>query len=205
MGKYVCITGVKFSGKDSFAYYFEKEGYVKVNFADNLKEMCAYAFSISLDIMHDPKSKEIELTSPAEVTAVTLSKLNEWISRSHSFTLSEKFIGNSFKSIRKMLQFVGTDMIRATYENYHVEVALKNMEQHNRVVCADCRFMNELEGMRDLSTKLGHKFASIYMFRPGYEGDSHISENSIKEEDCNTKVYNDTTVENLSNIANLIL
>jgi hypothetical protein len=205
MGKWIGIAGVKYSGKDTLAQYFVDRSFIKVNFADNLKSMLAFAFGLDLNLFYDSVLKEELFEQPMVLTENILNNLNGWITKTHQFSLSTDFVNKELKNPREIMQFVGTDMIRKTYNDYHVEATIKMMEPHEYVVCSDIRFPNELVYMSEGAKELGHKFTSIYIERPGFSGDSHSSENSISQSDMAVHILNDTTIENLHKIAKLFV
>lgn len=204
MNKWFAIGGVKRSGKDTFAKNFEECGFVKINFADNLKKLCSSAFSISLDIFYSDEYKEKELTSPIVIEDKHIVIINEWIHSTHDFTIdAELHKGRLLKTPREIMQYTGTEIIRHAYPDYHVEATLANMADHKKVVCSDVRFPNELSGMRDKATELGYGFFSFYIHRNGFVGDSHASE-AMTQEDFDLLIENETIL-GLSKMASLFV
>jgi hypothetical protein len=205
MGKFISVSGVKRSGKDTFAGFFEKQGYVKINFGDNLKYMLSYAFGIPIECMYDESLKETVLDTPIVITVDHIKKLNEWVKKTHDFVIPDSYAGKTISTPRELMQYVGTDIIRETYGKYHVEATLPKMKANELMICADARFPNEIEGIQKSAEEMGYSFISVYVSRPGFEGDAHSSENSVKPEDCKITVVNDSSIESLLRIAELFL
>lgn len=209
MGKWIAVSGYKYSGKDTYSQFFVDNGYTKVNFGDNLKQMLADAFFIGLDWFYDTALKEQELNKPITITTINIHRLNNWIKKTHMFELPlEPFLGKELITTRQIMQFVGTDMIRTTYNDYHVEATLLEMEKHEKLICSDVRFPNELEGMDNKAKEKGHDFFKVYVKRPGFLGDSHASETSITEntfmENGGIIVNNDTDIDSLQRLAKVL-
>lgn len=83
---------------------------------------------------------------------------------------------------RKVLQRVGTDMIRSRMPNYWVDIfmrkAINQIKTNNRhVVCADMRFPNEVSAILSLSDIANIKFIFCDYKSPRYSAtDPHESE-----------------------------
>lgn len=206
MGRWVAIGGVKYSGKDTFAEFFVETGYKKINFADNLKHMCASVFDKSIDVFYDSILKETNFDESILLTMEHVNKINAWVLKTHAFSIdSTKHIGKVLNSPRDILQYVGTEILRDAYKNYHTEATMIEMSKYQKVVCSDIRFPNERDIMTEKAKELGHPCVTFYVRRPGKMGDTHASETSIQAGDMSIVVENDTTIEGLGRIAALFL
>lgn len=57
------ITGYKRSGKDTLADYLTNLGFIKISFADKLREICSDLFNVSMDYFIDDDKKDTPLAS----------------------------------------------------------------------------------------------------------------------------------------------
>jgi hypothetical protein len=205
MGKWVAVAGVKYSGKDTFGGFFIDKGYTRVAFADNLKQLCAEVFNKPLNVFYDSKLKEVEFETSTILSSSHIEAINAWVSKTHTFVVeSGKHIGKYLNSPREIMQYVGTEVLRDAYPNYHTEATIMEMAKHQMLICTDVRFHNERDIMSQKAKELGHTFMAFYVRRPGYSGDAHASE-SMKPEDMNIIIENDTDVEGLHRLAAVFL
>lgn len=144
------LVGKKQSGKSSLTNFLIKEfGFVEYSWAFPLKEICKNLFDLTEEQCYGT-NKDKETIIP------------EW-----------------GMSARQILQVVGTDMFRKTFdENFWVKVGLKNIQKLNKagynIVVSDCRFPNELATIKDLGGK------AIKIVRIGQiSDDDHASETSL--------------------------
>lgn len=136
----IAFTGKRGHGKSSAAEALVAEyGYIHLNFADPLREVCHIVYGVDYEEMLDPILKEQPLT--------------RW----------------PFKAPRELLQQIGTDMFRNYIDDTWVESwrmkvqkllegsAVDEYEQPivcSGVVCSDCRFLNEAAVVRALGGKI---------------------------------------------------
>lgn len=116
----VAICGAKRHGKGTAASSLVNHGFVEINFADALKESCAAAFGIPLEVFYDDTRKEAPLAD----------------------------YGYPNESPRSILQYVGTEMFRSKWDGIWVNTWLNKARKHKRVVCSDLRFPNEYDMLR---------------------------------------------------------
>ena len=206
MGKWVAIAGVKYSGKDTFGDFFVQKGYTKINFADNLKQLCASVFDKNIDLFYNSKMKEVDFETPVIISTFHIEAINAWVHKTHTFSVeSGKHIGKFLKSPREILQYVGTEMLRDAYANYHTEATMIEMAKHPLLVCSDIRFLNERDIMSEKAKETKHTFLSFYIRRPGFTGDSHASETSVNATDMGIIIENDTDINGLQKLASVFL
>lgn len=163
--KLIVFLGVKGSGKGHQTELLQKEGYVKVDFADALREEC-YEL-----IGYVPEDYEQFKIKP--ITVLT-DKLYEF--------MQDRNILNNTTAIkmtgRDLLQVVGEER-RKEDINYwcnqwkdKVEALLK---EGKKVCCSDCRHYNEVTSAQEVAESPTLVFCNFKSFR--YDAkDSHISE-----------------------------
>lgn len=164
------INGKAGSGKDTVGDYLcEKYGFRKDSLAAPLKTAVQTIFNIDDFTMYDRDEREKEL--------------NDW----------------EGWSVRKLLQYVGTEMFRnMIVDNIWVKsLWLRNKDHGDNIVVSDCRFPNEVSFLKK---KFGDKFISIKVERNGYIGvnvgiNAHASESF--DLDCDYKIENNGTIEEL--------
>lgn len=115
----IAFTGKAGSGKDTAAHYLvERHGFVKISFADTLRDICKTAFGLTDEEMQDRVLKE--------------TPLERW----------------PWKTPRHILQVVGTEMFRTHFPGTWTRSLIRKARQHERVVIADCRFPDEADTIR---------------------------------------------------------
>jgi hypothetical protein len=104
---------------------------------------------------------------------------------------------------RSLLQYVGTDVIRAQNENYWVQFVGNILTFFNRewdyVLIPDCRFPNEVNHMKELGFDTTH----IRVIRDGFisplteEQQKHPSETALDNITPDTYIHNDGSLSDL--------
>jgi hypothetical protein len=169
----ISFSGRKHSGKTLLAEQCEKQGFTLINFADSLKNVACAILNISLDKLNSIKDGE----NPFTLTEVQIVNLAELIELSCNDILKVFPRGYYLKSIREFLQRVGTDLIRKSNPNWHINkirYIIANNPDKNYCV-GDTRFPQELELIKELNGECW------FIFRPEYTADisNHISETSL--------------------------
>ncbi len=166
--KTILLSGFKKSGKDTSADYiidkFRKKGLKVEKFAlaNRLKNTCAQACRDVIDASNKLKTpieelradplnwtsdqdlKEENFSVPFELSEAKLAQICK--SFSVGTELSRKHIGKQLKSMREVLQFVGTEVLRDYGQDIHCESLQKELHQHKDLdyaIITDCRFLNE--------------------------------------------------------------
>lgn len=123
MSSIIGLTGFAGSGKDTVADILVAEhGYVKMAFADPLREM-------------------LLILNPHVGTPKTLAQLVE----AHGW----RWVKNRFPEVRRLMQVFGTDIVRNKIDqNFWVNTLAKRIEGVERVVIADVRFPDEANLIR---------------------------------------------------------
>ena len=129
------VTGKAGSGKDTIGdYLVENYGFVKMAMADPLKSGVQNLFHIDDETMYDREKRE-----------EPLADFPDW-------------------SVRKILQFVGTDLLRNQFDkDIWVKLMLKKLRlsSSQKIVICDIRFPNELNCIRDCEYANGHFFRVV--------------------------------------------
>lgn len=110
---------------------------------------------------------------------------------------------------RKILQYVGTDLFRNQLSNvipnikdnfwiYNMNLRIKICNS-DYIIITDVRFNNELEFIKN------NNGIVIFIDRDIPNSDNHISENSIKKQDCDYIISNNLNIIDLEkNISNFV-
>jgi hypothetical protein len=96
--------------------------------------------------------------------------------------------------VRRLLQVFGTDVGRSMFgEDFWIKIALRDLRQDERVVVSDVRFPNEAEAIKKLGGTMWrinrHNHSPV---------NSHPSERSMDNYMFNHVIYNDGTLDDLS-------
>lgn len=175
------------SGKTTLANICEKYGYERIYFALPLKQLVGQLFNISIDYINKLKNVngsytlgDVEMKFLSDETDIPLQVIKDTLAK----------VDYTFKNTRQIMQFIGTDIIRAYNPNWHVDRLEKMLEKDKKYVIDDIRFPNELA----LIERLG---GSVwYVVRPKLDNVSnHISETSIKWQDIGNVIVNDQSLE----------
>lgn len=164
------ITGRKRSGKDTAADILcEQYGYVRVAFADKLRETCKLLFGLTDEELTDGRLKE------------------QYLDR------------YPYESPREILQKVGTECMRAQYPDVWIEAFRAASEEAIKsgrpVVCSDVRFLNEALHLRSRGAVIIRVDADK---RLGPAKDSHKSEVEMSQIQADITIPNNESQEKYS-------
>jgi hypothetical protein len=163
------LAGKASSGKDTVADYFVKNyGFKKISLAEPLKRIVKDVFVLDDFTVYNRVARE-----------QPLSQWNNW-------------------SVRKLLQFIGTELFRKNIdENVWVKSLLFRVQNdlNNNYVVPDCRFPNEIEYLKNNF----EDFLSIKTIRQGCNGQVGLSNHESEAYDLITDytINNDGTLEEL--------
>jgi hypothetical protein len=203
------------SGKSTVANILVQDyGFREISFAEPLKDICSKAFQIDLNHFYDSKMKQLPFAIPIYFDSRFLFRLLDQIdsygmgSTPYIRASIDRVIkGKLLTSIRDMLQFVGTDIIRNCIDHdAHVKMTMNTIEKslNNCIVLSDVRFRNEFEMVK----KMGGTMIEIKGDKiTNDEQDSHISENDLKDYHFDCEIINDKSkgIDNLKlSMANII-
>lgn len=189
MGKIIAFGGRIGSGKSVLASICEKYGFKKIYFALPLKQLVADLIKVKLEEINDLKNVEknynfnkIDYLFLSKETGISTKIIEEEMSKVE------------FKTVRQLLQFIGTDLIRKYQKNWHVnkirDIIKKNGNDINYVI-DDVRFKNEIDLVKELGGDCW------FIIRPKIDNVSnHESEVSITWRDFGNKlIINDSSLE----------
>jgi len=174
----VAFSAYAQSGKDEAAKALAEIGFVRIAFADKLRE-----FLYLLDPV-------VDFAYPATPEGSgELVRLRDVI---------DEFGWDGYKQthyvdeIRPLLQRLGTECGREVLgENTWVDAALNGLDPDGKYVVTDCRFPNEAQAVKDRGGKI------YRIHRPGVgPANNHPSETSLDDWLFDGVIFNDSTVEN---------
>lgn len=199
------LMGNKFSGKDTLANaHIENYGATgKIILSEYLKNLCAETFKIPLDFFITEK-KDINFTRP-----IMLDKKHvRYIIRKTRDDLPydcvsldkfdpdriaiQKFIGRVFESPRRMLQYVGTELIQSYCKEFHAHYTYnKYVNKPGIWFITDLRFEHEY----NLAHEKFPLFYPILIERKTDDKDKHASEIEFKKLEPFATIKNNSTIE----------
>lgn len=152
MGKIIAFCGAKESGKSTSAELFKSLVTLQtreVAFAGHLKEACSRVFNIEMKFFLDTKLKEKEMESYVNLTKDKVEQVFK------EFELSDynyddhirKHVGQVFDTPRKLLQYIGTEVLHPLDKLIHVNFALKNVDPNVITLVTDLRFPQEFDAL----------------------------------------------------------
>ena len=179
------------SGKTELAKICEGNGYTKLYFALPLKELCAKILGMTIDELNEAKGSGKDISFKLD------DKVCEILSNETEIPLevvNDICDGKIISTVREMLQFIGTDLIRKHNNDWHVNKIKNMMTPDTDYVIDDVRFPNEKKMIEDMG---GHCW---FITRTNIDNVSnHTSETSITWKQCwNKLIINDKTLENLT-------
>lgn len=197
------IAGKKRAGKNTAAEVFTQlHGFKELSFAHPLKKACATTFDISYEHFHDQDKKEREFSTPVVINEEHISRLVRYLKR-YLPGITEKQIenirsvalGKAFSTPRKIVQFIGTEVVRQQIDSEFWCLALaEEMKAYDKVVIPDVRFPEERECIR------AHRGEILLIDRDFVEEstDTHISEGSLGHPAVYSKVFsNNSSIDEL--------
>jgi uridine kinase len=169
------IAGQKYNGKDTIAdYLVSTYGFIKISFADKLKEMCKVLFNFTDEQLYGSQKETID---------------NYWnIAPRDVF----QYFGTDImrNDIKKILPSIENDFwIKCTFKQ--IDNFIK--ENNNcKIVIADVRFPNEVNAIKSYN---GH---IIRVIRPSIQNDDfHESESQIPFLNVDYEIINDNNINEL--------
>ena len=185
MGKIIGFGGRIGSGKSELAKICQDAGFKKLYFALPLKQLVADLIHVKLEEINGLKNveKDYEFYKTdylflAKETGIPFE------------TVEKEMKPIKFKTVRQLLQFIGTDLIRKYNTNWHVNRIRAMINKEENYVIDDIRFPNELNLVRELGGDCW------FIIRPTIDNVSnHESEISLTWEDFGNKIIiNDSSL-----------
>jgi hypothetical protein len=185
----ILLTGRARSGKDTAAKFLTEQGWVRVAFADPLREVCVRINpQIALNI-----SETISVFGRFQVSQTSVVRLSEIVERVGWDTAKQ------IPEVRRLLQVTGTEAIRgvlgdSTWTNLALEKVAQLVGEGKKVVVTDCRFANEALAFRQQTDF----FACVYrIVREGSGAGNHSSEAGIPDALVDVVIDNNGSMEEL--------
>ena len=181
--KIVGITGKKRHGKDTLGNYLvEHYGYIRVAFADAIKDMLRCSFGFSEEQLNGSEKENADpfwKVSPREVL---------------------QFVGTELfrDQMSQLIPNVGSDFWVWIVRKKILDILEKNPEA--KFVISDVRFPNELEFIQNIGKEL-KGVTTIRVDRPTFNdstiGIQHLSETQIENLKVEHVILNDSSIEHL--------
>lgn len=189
MTNILAFGGRKESGKTDLAKICTNYGYELISFATPLKTLISRLLSCSI--------KELNAMKNADITYSFDEADCKLISQTTSIPyeiIVKLIIGKKFRTTRHIMQFFGTDVIRKYNSNWHVNELEKLLYPNQKYVIDDVRFPNEANLINKLNGDIW------FIIRDKYDNISnHISETSIKWNDFDKILVNNSTLDSFRN------
>ena len=172
--KIFSFSGRKHSGKTELAKVCIKYNYELINFADSLKELICNSLDISREYLEEYKDIIVEGNFKYD-----LSKKIKYISNEINIeeSIVSKFLSEPFDSIRKILQIIGTNLIRNYNHLWHInKIKEKIINNPDKYYCiGDTRFLDEKKMVEELDGECW------FIIRPNmFDISNHYSEVNLK-------------------------
>jgi hypothetical protein len=184
--KIISFSGKKHSGKTELCKINEQYNYININYADELKNLVCNCLNITRD--------ELELKKDIcnEATYNLIQKIN-YISQETSINkdvIQNLITNKQFISIREILQFIGTDIIRQHNPLWHIDkIKEKIVNNPDKYYCiGDARFINEKKLIEDLNGECWYIIRDTLQ-----DNDSHISENELSQKEFENIIDNNNS------------
>jgi len=176
------------SGKTELAKVCVENGFTKLYFALPLKQLCADILDISIDELNRLKgdNTDIALFLGDDICKILSDETDIPLE-----IVKEICYGKTISTVREMLQFIGTDLIRQYNKDWHVNRIREMINPDINYVIDDVRFPNEKKLIEELGGDCW------FIIRPTLDNVSnHVSETSLSFNDCwNRIIINDGTLQ----------
>lgn len=213
--KLTVFVGPKSSGKDTCASIIQEMGAgPTIKFAGPLKDICTDVFQIPRRAFEDAAAKEQygEYTIDPRAIGEIVQIMDWYIPLSYkeqrdALRSFANHVGTVLNTPRQVLQYVGTEMIRAVDFDWHCKAAFTTVDWRfgDSGVVTDCRFLNEYEYL-----VAHHAPEFYYVERPLAEAQltaaTHTSELEILRvrEKITNVIHNTGTKEDLTTLVQSI-
>ena len=173
IGKIYLVCGYINSGKDTFSdYLVSKGGWVKLSFADPLKEMASLRYGIPISHYYSRELKE------KSYTKLTTNPKGLGI-LAQGQEANRLTLGASNISPRQTCLDIGKEK-RKIDPDYWVNLTCDKINVNSNYIISDCRFPNEVNGLK---RRFPNKEISvIWIDRYNKSSISDVSENSISKD-----------------------
>lgn len=168
------LVGKKQSGKTTSYNYLKEvlDPAIEIQLAKKLKDVCSVVFKVKRENFDRQGVKESKLTTPRYLTFWNII----WIC--FKFMVFPKLktfkhIGIKLDTPRKILQYVGTEVLREIDNKIHLKRATARLPKSGVFIVSDVRFEDELKYLFDWSKPYGY---FIYLDKNNNVLDMHKSE-----------------------------
>lgn len=181
----LAFCGSKGSGKDTSCNIFKTfyHGEVEeIALAKHLKIVATEVFNMDMKNFLDPSLKEVELETFIVINQSHLENVFKLFNVEYKVnTHLRTHVGKVIETPRKLLQFIGTDVLHPIDPLVHSKFVLSQKSNDKLTIITDLRFVVEFEYFKE---KLGKDFTPIYVKRSEAEiiaeNDLHVSEREVQ-------------------------
>lgn len=182
----IAFSGRIGSGKSELAKICQNKGFEKLYFALPLKQLVANLIHVGIEDINPLKNVEKKYKFTKKDYIYLANETNIPFE-----TIRDEMKNVKLNTVRQLLQFIGTDLIRKYNPNWHVNKIKTMIDKNKNYVFDDVRFPNELNLIKELGGDCW------FIIRPIINNVSnHISEISLTWKDFDDKVIiNDGNLE----------
>lgn len=182
----IAFSGRIGSGKSELAKICQNKGFEKLYFALPLKQLVANLIHVDIEDINPLKNVEKKYKFTKKDYIYLANETNIPFE-----TIRDEMKNVKLNTVRQLLQFIGTDLIRKYNPNWHVNKIKTMIDKDKNYVFDDVRFPNELKLIKELGGDCW------FIIRPIINNVSnHISEISLTWKDFDDKVIiNDGNLE----------
>ena len=182
----IAFSGRIGSGKSELAKICQNKGFEKLYFALPLKQLVANLIHVGIEDINSLKNVEKKYKFTKKDYIYLANETNIPFE-----TIRDEMKNVKLNTVRQLLQFIGTDLIRKYNPNWHVNKIKTMIDKDKNYVFDDVRFPNELNLIKELGGDCW------FIIRPIINNVSnHISEISLTWKDFDDKVIiNDGNLE----------
>lgn len=182
----IAFSGRIGSGKSELAKICQNKGFEKLYFALPLKQLVANLIHVDIEDINPLKNVEKKYKFTKKDYIYLANETNIPFE-----TIRDEMKNVKLNTVRQLLQFIGTDLIRKYNPNWHVNKIKTMIDKNKNYVFDDVRFPNELNLIKELGGDCW------FIIRPIINNVSnHISEISLTWKDFDDKVIiNDGNLE----------
>ena len=182
----IAFSGRIGSGKSELAKICQHKGFEKLYFALPLKQLVANLIHVGIEDINPLKNVEKKYKFTKKDYIYLANETNIPFE-----TIRDEMKNVKLNTVRQLLQFIGTDLIRKYNPNWHVNKIKTMIDKNKNYVFDDVRFPNELKLIKELGGDCW------FIIRPIINNVSnHISEISLTWKDFDDKVIiNDGNLE----------
>lgn len=191
----ISFSGRKSSGKTMLAEECIKRNFKKISFADKLKKITADIINCDPEDLYDPIKKEERFQQKVSWSEIK-PKLENILNYKIELTVEDKI----FENRREVLQFLGTEVLRAIDPEFHVNSLREQIKEGEDYVLDDTRFQNELNLLSEYNA------TCIFVIRSSnLDYSNHKSETSLSRKYFEKIFNNNSTKEKAKEIFNRFL